>query len=281
METSSKSHSHDDASESYSGKLAQGEAEAELRYVYMQSMFQEVYQRLRREKAFRGEAESRFLVEPGKKRREIRPEISSSSTREQRVLGIMDSTFHEYVERFQQKAGSSASYFASYEDNLRQVFDAISASLQSSRKESAYNEGELTQMTKELLSYVRVEDMRLQIRVFRDMEKARVQLKAEKTRLTNKLTDAVKRHFSLQERLEMGGSDEGLSREDIRSLDMEIAQIWERMLDMRAEMFEMETGSFRAAVKKLPSLEQRVEEIVGKLVKDKNSRLVSMLLCDC
>jgi predicted nuclease with TOPRIM domain len=136
-------------------------------------------------------------------------------------------------------------------------------------------------MTKELLSYVRVEDMRLQIRVFRDMEKARVQLKAEKTRLTNKLTDAVKRHFSLQERLEMGGSDEGLSREDIRSLDMEIAQIWERMLDMRAEMFEMETGSFRAAVKKLPSLEQRVEEIVGKLVKDKNSRLVSMLLCDC
>ena len=240
---------------------------------YMQSMLQEIYQKLRKEKVLSAEAKNRWLKPHKAGENNIE---KSFPAHEQRVLVILDKTFQQYNERAEPKVGAS-SYLSSYEVNLRQVLDAMFASLQKSKKELVDNKEKLVKKTSELINYLRVEDMRLQMRALRDMEKARSQLKVEEIKLINKLADVIRTHLTLQQQFEVSNGKEEYEK-DIGILDMEIALIWEKLLDVKQDMYQTEIGSFRAAVKKLPNLEKRVEETVAKLLEYKSSRFVSLLM---
>lgn len=237
----------------------------------IQEKLKELHKRMKEQKE-RSELVRHDLEELSKTRAGRQRKESSFSSYEERVLTILDRTFEAYNEKSHGNLKTDA-FVSSYEDNLRQVFDEKFASLQAFRKETlggADEEAALLRKARKLVDDIRVEERRLQGRALREMEKVLSQLKNEEMELRDRLGKAVTRHLTVQEQLQIPDGSEEVLKKDLQDLDSEVAEVWERMLNVKAEMRQREIGSMQVALEKLPSLEKQLEGAISTFLKDKS-----------
>lgn len=191
---------------------------------------------------------------------------SSISPHEERVLAILDRTFKDYKEKLQDKL----SYVSPYEEDLRTFFNAKFATLQAFQKETE-KVAVLRQKAREFIDEIRAEERRLQGKALRDREEACQQLKAEEVQLRNALGRLITKHHTFQEQLQVSDGGNGVSEDHLQGLDSEIGDVWERMLNVKAKLWQNEIGSLQEALVKLPILEKQLEEGLLSSLKDQSS----------
>ncbi|KAI5062980.1 hypothetical protein GOP47_0021527 [Adiantum capillus-veneris] len=194
------------------------------------------------------------------------------SPQEKRVWTLLERTFQDFKEKLKEKL-EAVSYAFPFEEELRSFFNKKIAELLTSKNKAlgSGDEAALKQKVRGFIGEIRVEERKLQVKALREREEACKQLKVEELQLKDILARLINKHFTLQEQSQVSDGDKEESEEQIQALESEIQGVWERLLDVKATLWQREIGNLQEALVKLPSLEMQLEEGFWSALKDKTA----------
>ncbi|MCO5551199.1 hypothetical protein L7F22_017614 [Adiantum nelumboides] len=188
---------------------------------------------------------------------------------EERVWTLLDRTFQDFKETLRRKL-EAGKYASPFEEELRSFFNQKVAELLALKKEALglENEVDLKKKVREFIDETRVEERKLQAKTLREREEACKQLKEEESQLKGNLARLLGRHFTLQEQSQVSDGD---IDEQLQALESDIRGVWEKLLDVKATLWQKEIGNLQEALVKLPSLETQLEGGLWSALKDKSA----------
>lgn len=196
---------------------------------------------------------------------------SEKSPYNKRVTTILEEKLESYRQRVQENANAEDGV-SIYEKKLKRSFEEGFLTLESFGRESVgRQEALLLKKARELTESLGMEGRSLQGTALRDLDSTLAQLKQERTRLIDRLRNAISRYLTVKDKVDiLDGKSEVIDKE-LQDIDSEVAEAWERVLYVDVKISRTEAEGFRMALEILPRLEQQFEDAVSTFINDKSS----------